>query len=227
MKQLLLALCTVLIFTACKNNTTTAEKSTTENVISEVKEAITNEGLKAAIYQTETVMPGGMGTTSSTVSFDDYGKKSHTVVVAAISFGGRSMNTTTNSLRLDGYVYSWQTGNKSGMKFKIDESKFDPNNLDFSSMNEKLRKELNYKDEGTETVDGKECRVSSFNSEQMKGKIWMWKQVPIKMEMSVVGKSVTTTLKRLDENPSFSAETFALPSDVEFKEMTMPSTAAN
>ena len=85
-----------------------------------------------------------------------------------------------------------------------------------------MRKKLNYKDEGTETVNGKECKVASFSSEQMKGKVWMWKQVPVKMEMSIVDKVVTSTLKNLEENPSLPSGTFDVPADVEFREMSMP-----
>ena len=48
----------------------------------------------------------------------------------------------------------------------------------------------------------------------------------MKMEMSIVGKTVTSTLKNLEENPSLSADVFAVPADVEFKEMNMPATAA-
>lgn len=226
MRNLFLILSTILIFTACKNNKPDSETEEPSSVISDVKDAITNDGLKAAIYETETVMPGGMGTTSTKVSFDDYGKKARTEINTAISFGGKNMNTSANSLIADGYVYSWQTGAKTGSKFKLDESKFDPNNMDFSRMSEEMRKKLNYKDEGTETVNGKECKVASFSAEQMTGKVWMWKQIPIKMEMSVVGKTVTATLKSLDENPSFADGTFAVPADIEFKEMNMPATAA-
>lgn len=224
MQKLLLIIGVLALFTSCKNNN--ASTATEPNsVVSEIKDAVTGEGLKSAIYETETVMPAGMGTTTTKVTFDDYGKKTRTEINSAISFGGKSMNTSTNSLMIDGFVYSWQTGAKSGTKFKLDESRFDPNNLDFSKMTEEMRKKMNFKDEGTESVNGKECKVASFSTEQMQGKVWMWKQVPMKMEMSIVGKTVTSTLKHLEEDPSLAAGIFDVPADIEFKEMNLPATA--
>ena len=225
MRTYILILGAMIVFASCKNNQGNAESKDSSTVIADVKEAISNDALKSALYETETLMPGGMGTTNTKVIFDDYGKKSRTEIQTAISFGGKSMNTSSNSVMTDGYVYTWQTGSKSGSKFKLDESKFDPNNLDFSRMSEELRKKMNFKEEGTETVDGRECKVASFNAEQMSGKVWMWKQIPVKMEMSVVGKTITSTLKKLEENPSISAGTFDVPADIEFKELNLPATA--
>lgn len=227
MKKLCLIFGVVALFAACKNEN--AEKAATEAstaVSTTTGDEGKKDGLKAAIYESETLMPGGMGTTTTKVMFDDYGKKTRTEIKSAISFGGKSMNTSVNSLMVDGYVYSWQAGAKSGNKFKVDDSKFDPGNTDFSRLSDEMKKKLNFKDEGTETIDGRECKVGSFSAEQMQGKIWMWKQIPIKMEMNVVGKTVTSKLKTLDENPSFPAGTFDVPADIDFKEMTLPATAS-
>lgn len=225
MQKLLLIIGVSVLFTSCKNNNTSTVTEP-NSVVSEIKDAVTGEGLKTAIYETETIMPAGMGTTTTKVTFDDYGKKTRTEINSVISFGGKSMNTSTNSLMIDGYVYSWQTGAKTGTKFKLDESRFDPNNLDFSKMTEEMRKKMNFKEEGTESVNGKECKVASFSTEQMQGKVWMWKQIPMKMEMSIVGKTVTSTLKNLEENPGLASGTFDVPADIEFKEMNLPATAA-
>lgn len=222
MKKICLIFGIAATFTACKNNTSSVNSTEPQSVVSEIKDAVTNDALKSATYESETVMPGGMGTTTSKVTFDDYGKKSRTQIKSSISFGGRSMNTSTNSLMVDGYVYTWQEGAKTGNKLKLDDSKFDPRNGDFSKLSEEMKKKMNFKDEGTETVNGKECKVSSYTTEQMKGKVWMWKQIPVKMEMSVVDKVITSTLKNIEENPSLPAGTFDVPADIEFKEMSMP-----
>ena len=225
MKHLMLILGIAATFTACKNNTATNETAEPSSVVADVKEAVVGDGLKSGSYESETIMPGGMGTTTTKVVFDDYGKKSRTQLQTAISFGGKSMNNTSNSLMVDGFVYSWAEGTKTGSKIKLDESRFDASNMDFSKMTEEMKKKMNFKEEGNETVNGKDCKVASFSNEQMQGKVWMWKQIPVKMEMSVVGKTVTSTLKKLEENPSLPVGTFDVPADVEFKEMNLPSTA--
>lgn len=224
MQKLILILGVTLLFTSCKNKTTSDTTEPT-SVVSEIKEAVAGDGLKSVHYETETVMPEGMGTTSSKVTTDDYGKKSRTETITAMSFGGKTMNNSINSLMVDGYAYSWANGAKTGNKFKIDASRFDPGKTDFSQLSEEMRKKMNYKDEGTETIDGRECKVASYTTEQMQGKIWMWKQVPVKMQMSMMGKVITTNVKSIEENPSIPAGTFDVPAGVEFKEMTMPSTA--
>ena len=84
---------------------------------------------------------------------------------------------------------------------------------------------INFKMEGKEDINGKECTVASFSSEQMQGKVWVWKQIPMKTELNVVGKTITSKLISLDENPSIPSGTFEIPSDVLFNEMQLPATA--
>ena len=174
MKKLILLFGAVALFTACKNNST--EKTTANAATSSTTSAAAAapaDKLKSAIYETEMEMPHGMGVTSTKVQFDDYGKKSRTEMKSSISFGGNAKTSSVNSVLVDGYVYTWQSGAKTGSKIKIDESKFDPKNADFAQLSEEMKGKLNYKEEGTETLNGKEYRVGSFNAEQMKGKIWM------------------------------------------------------
>ncbi|HNE50108.1 MAG: hypothetical protein U0T31_09680 [Chitinophagales bacterium] len=226
MKKLILLFGAVALFTACKNNST--EKTTANAATSSTTSAAAAapaDKLKSAIYETEMEMPHGMGVTSTKVQFDDYGKKSRTEMKSSISFGGNAKTSSVNSVLVDGYVYTWQSGAKTGSKIKIDESKFDPKNADFAQLSEEMKAKLNYKEEGTETLNGKECRVGSFNAEQMKGKIWMWKQIPIQMQMEMMGNTLTSKLKNLEENPSFPAGTFDIPTDITFSELSIPQTA--
>ncbi len=220
MKKTVLIIGIVALSAACKNSVT-SNSSESNSVVSEISEATTNDDLKSISYETETIIPGGMGTTNSKVIFDDYGKKSRTEMTTTMSLGGKSMNTSYNSLMVDGYVYSWSNLAKTGNKFKLDASNFDPANTDFSKLTDEMRKKLNYKDLGTETVNGKDCKVASFTTEQMQGKIWMWKQVPVKMEMSMMGKVITTNVKDINENPNIPAGIFDVPSDIQFKEMNI------
>lgn len=229
MKKLILIFGTFALFTACKNNSTekatTGDAATATTATSETI-ATPTDRLKSAIYETEMEMPHGMGVTSTKVQFDDYGKKSRTEMKSTISFGGNAKLSSVNSILTDGYVYTWQSGTKTGSKIKIDESKFDPKNTDFAQLSEEMKAKLNYKDEGTETLNGKECRVGSFNAEQMKGKIWMWKQIPVQMQMDMMGNTLTSKLKNLEENPSFPAGTFDIPADITFSELSTSQTAA-
>ncbi|MEZ5025535.1 MAG: hypothetical protein R2739_03060 [Chitinophagales bacterium] len=230
MKNLLSIFCLLGMLTACNsnnNNNSTATGTSTETTTTEVASPDKEMGLKSVMYETETEMPAGMnyGSNKTTIYSDDYGKKSRTTSVMHMSYGGKSIDNTSNSLRLGDDIYSWSSAAKGGMRFKIDKDKFDPNSTDLTSLTEDMKKRINYKEEGTETIQGKECKVASFSSDNMSGKIWTWKGVPMQMQMTVMGKTVTTKVISIQENPSFPASTFDVPAGIEFKEMNAAATA--
>ncbi len=226
MRNIFLVAIIIALFTACKNNSTDqpGESTNTSSTSVDVTSAPA-ENIKSVMYESETIMPEGMGTTTSKVYTDDFGKKVRTEAITSISFGGKSMNTTSNMLKLDDYAYTWSNMSKTGSKIKLDPSKFDPNTTDIATLTEEMKKKMNLKEEGEETIDGKSCKVFSFSMEQMNGKMWSWKGIPLKMEMAMMGKTVTTNVKKIEENPSIPAGTFELPSGIEFKEMQLPATA--
>lgn len=228
MKKLILIFGVIVLFTSCKNESSNA--TSTDNTalsVSTTTQDNTGGGLKAAIYEIEALMPGGMGTTHTKVIFDDYGNKTRTTNKVSISFGGKSMNNNSNSLLVDGYIYNWAEGVNYGTKIKLDKANIDLKNTDFSKLTEDMKKKLNFKYEGTEVIDGRECRVATFSNEQMQGKIWDWKRIPIKTEVSILGKTISSKLVSLEENPSIPAGTFDVPTGIDFHEMDMPETAAS
>lgn len=231
MKKIIFIAIAVIIFTAC--NQKTESSSTSENAVAETAATSASDvpkgqyEYKSGILEAETVMPGGMGTTTTKITFDDYGKQKITETNMAMSMGGHSMNTTTKSLVKDDYVYSWSSASKSGMKFKLDPSRVDPKtNMDVSKMTEEMKARLHLQEVGNETIDGKDCKVFTYEAETMKGKMWIWKQMPLQSEMSIGGKSIISKYKSFRENPSIPAGTFDVPADVEFKEMNIPESAA-
>lgn len=228
MKNLFIIATLVVCFTACKQNKSSENNSANASTNSKamVADDVKGDGLKSAIYETETLLPGRMGATTTKITFDEYGKTSRTEIKSVVSFGGKSMTTEASSIMLNGYIYTWKTDAKTGNKIKIDDTKFDPTKTDFSKLSDEMKKKTNFKEEGTEVLDGRTCKVGSFNTEQMKGKIWMWKQIPVQMEMDIMGKTITSKLKSLQENVSIPASTFEVPTDVEFKEIEIPATAA-
>jgi hypothetical protein len=223
MKKSFIIVCAVMSLAACNKKQESTSKETVAAPVEAVasKTSETDGKVKSLLVETETEMPG-MGKTTMKTIFDDYGKVKLTETNTAISAGGHSINNNAKSLLKDGYLYSWSTIGKSGSKFKIDESGFDPKNL--SNLTDEMRAKYNFKEEGSETVGGKECKVYSYSFEQMKGKVWIWKQVPLKSEINVGGKVYNTNFVRLEEDPAIPAGTFDLPAGIEFKEMSMPTT---
>ena len=225
MRNLIFIIGAGLIFTSCKqtpkSDTNTGTTVATESTKS-ADAPMGMYGLKSAILETETLMPGGMGSNTMKIIIDDYGKQRMTEMTMAMSMGGHSMNTTSKTLIKEDYVYSWTGMSKTGTKFKLDPNKLDKKNLDFSKLTEEMKAKMKVKDEGTESIEGRECKVVSYETDAMKGKMWLYKQLPLQSEMMMGDKKIITKLKSLDENPSLPAGTFDLPADIQFKELNFP-----
>ncbi|MDB5227267.1 MAG: hypothetical protein JWN78_1460 [Bacteroidota bacterium] len=231
MKKIFVMAGAVIIFTSCNQKPTTSSTSeTAATKTTETSSSAAPKGqyeFKSGILEAETIMPGGMGTTTMKITFDDYGKLKVTETNMAMSMGGHHMNTTSKSLVKDDYIYSWSSASKAGMKFKMDPSRMDPKkDMDFSKMTDEMKAKLHMQEVGNETIDGKDCKVFTYEAETMKGKMWIWKQLPLQSEMTISGKTITTKYKSFRENPSIPAGTFDVPSDIEFKEMNLPATAS-
>lgn len=105
----------------------------------------------------------------------------------------------------DDYIYIWQEGATSGTKMKMDPSKFDPKNADFNKLTQEMKDKLKIKEEGTEDVLGKSCKVISFtlDDERTKGatgKSSVWKGIAIKSQFGIAGQTMLMEAKKLDEN---------------------------
>ena len=235
MKNTILFFVIACLFTSCKNNNTTnadtvssTSESSDKSVAEKIADAVTGEryGIKAAIVESEMNMEK-MGKVTTTKYFDDYGKKELTKSATAISMMGKEINSVSYSMMKDDYIYIWQEGAKDGSKMKMDASKFDPKDANFDKLTQEMKDKLKIKEEGSEDILGKTCKVISFtlDDERAKGatgKSSVWKGIALKSEFGMLGHTMLMEAKKLDENPSFSANQFELPADVTFKELNIP-----
>lgn len=232
MKNIFLFLSIACLFTSCKNNTDSANATVKESADKPASEIAVNNlngeryGIKAAIVESEMSMEK-MGKVISIKYFDDYGKKELTKTATAISIMGKEINSVSFSMMKDGYMYIWQDGATSGNKIKIDASKFDPKNADLEKLTQEMKDKLKIKEEGTEDILGKTCKVISFifDDERVKGasgKTSVWKGIAMKSEFGVAGHNMLMEAKKIDENPNFATNQFDLPANVTFKEISAP-----
>jgi hypothetical protein len=93
-------------------------------------------------------------------------------------------------------------------------------------MTDAQMKERGMTEAGTETILGKECKVYEVDVDKMtgetgdqqmkvKGKVWVWNGIPMKMVMGDLMKMETTKLEVMESVP---AEKFAVPADVTLSE---------
>jgi hypothetical protein len=174
--------------------------------------------LKSGVMTYETQLPQSMGSTKRIMYFDDYGRKEKMVSISSITAMGQSISQEMHVLTKDGFTYSWSVGDSSGMKVKVD-SIFDPSKMDYEHLSEEVRTQMNLKEEGTEEVNGKKCTIFSMDYEGIKGKVWVWNNIPMKTQATMMGFNVIENLVSLEENVDVPASHFVLP-DIIWQEMS-------
>ena len=135
MKNLFIIATLVVCFTACKQNKSSENNSANASTNSKtmVADDVKGDGLKSAIYETETLLPGRMGATTTKLLLMNMerhlGRRSSLLFRLGQIYDSRSEQY--NAKRI--YIYL-KTDAKTGNKIKIDDTKFDPTKTDFSKL---------------------------------------------------------------------------------------------
>lgn len=166
--------------------------------------------LRSAVITYEAALPQNMGSNTRTLYFDDYGDKEKTVTLTSISAMGQSMNTETHTIITDGYVYSWTPGESTGTKIKLEEG-FNPKNMNYDELSDEMKEQMNLVEEGKEKFMDKNCDVYSMDMEGVSGKVWVWENLPLKIQASAMGMIMTEKATNIDENADIPSGTFDLP----------------
>jgi hypothetical protein len=163
------------------------------------------------------------------LAFDDFGAKSSSEMSGEMM--GQKMHQLT--ITKDGFTYQLDLDKKTGTKHKSTER----DNTDFRNMTDEQMKAQGITATGTDSVvNGKTCKVYTVdpNANQknppqkgtpdMKGKIWIWNGIPMKMQMGSMMKMEMTKI----EETAPAATAFDIPADIKISEpsqMSMPPTA--
>jgi len=233
MKKLFPLLIFSLVVTACNNNNKKESKKSTADTTSSStaqpekdKPAFTGQGkygLKSARVVTVTDLPNGMGNSTTTLLFDNYGNNSFSETVSKFTMQGVPAQPKKYSIQQGDIIYSWTEGKKTGTLFKIG-TIADLGNINFEKLGKEMMEEMKMKKAGNENWLGKNCDVIEMNSETLgKGKILSWKNITMLSDMTTMGMKVRAEVKELEENPVIDPAKFKLPADVVFKEMTLQS----
>jgi hypothetical protein len=70
---------------------------------------------------------------------------------------------------------------------------------------------------GTETIAGRECIVMEYDSPRCR--IWYWKNIPLKTEVSMMNSTSVTEAVRVEESPSIPPDAFTLPADITWTDL--------
>ncbi len=191
MKKIYLLSLIALFFFACNEGTSTDES---------VKYPFESGIVK---YENDVM---GMKTTL-TLYIKDYGDVECSV--SEVEMMGRKM--TMKSLIKDGYLYSLAMDQKSGTKMKID-PEFSTYSFDTDMFEEKIDS-LGGKKLGTEEILGKTCQIYSMMQEGAEQKMWIWKNMLMKMSAEQNGMVMGMEVKSIEETNNFPDGIFDIPAD--------------
>jgi len=153
--------------------------------------------------------------TLTTLYFDDYGNKEMTETIGEMS--GVSINSRV--INAGGYIYNLDLEKNTGTKQSI-ATAGTTGGIDFSKINEKMMTDLGLTKSGTDTILERVCDVWIMDMPRMKmkGKYYVWKNIPLKSEVEVNGLTVEMHVVVIDENPKLPASTFEPPMSMEIEE---------
>lgn len=178
-------------------------------------------GIKSGIVSFQTYDMMGVKMTQTTY-FDDYGKKECQEIISEMDMMGMKTKQHSMSIMADGYSINYQLENivngkdeakKVATKTKMSGNSF--GSMDFSTFTDELKKQYDFKEEGTETVAGVEG--TKFSMAMDKAKLndrivgVIYKNIMLKSSMKMSGFEINLVASKFDQNVEIPADKFGIP----------------
>jgi len=233
---------TLLIFTAlasmisvsCSNNDQNKEGTTDSTQVATTENGIpqgSRYGIKSGIVTYAPYEMMGIKVTQTTY-FDDYGKKEAQEILSEGEMMGIKTKSHSMNILADGYSISYELENtvngkdnakKVAKKMKVTGNPF--GSLDLSSFTEEVKKNYDYKEEGTETVAGVEGTKFSMtlNKDKADSRITgvLYKNIMLKSEMKMANMKISLLASKFEQNATIPAEKFGIPAGYTVEEVNM------
>ena len=163
------------------------------------------------VYQSTGSMTG-----SETMYFDNYGMLEVKKTKATLEMMGIKQVTDTKVIMDGKWVYT--IDNNSGEANKMENPLYSmfPEGGDLEKVGEQLMINMGGKKIGTETLLDKKCEI--WEIKKLMSKVWVWKSIPIKSEINMMGMKITQLATSVEVDIKVSPNEFKLPAGVEFKE---------
>lgn len=166
----------------------------------------------------------GMTEGEEKVYIADYGKKEARYTELTVSAFGFETTTRELELHLGDEYYSIDLNEKTGTKtiFSDDFELSKKEVKEYEELGKEMMETMGFEKTGTGTILGKKCDIW----EGMGTKSWIWKNIPLKTEISMMGKSVIEAVK-LDINAGVPASKFKIPDGISFEDIEMDKESMN
>lgn len=154
---------------------------------------------------------------TETVYFDNYGVDEVRETKSTLEMMGMKQETDTKVIMKDKWVYSIE--NKTGKITKMGNPLYSmfPKGTDLEKVGEEMMKNMGGKKIGNETVNGKDCEV--WDVKKIMSKVWVWKSIPIKSEINMMGMNITQVATSVEVNINVPVDKFKIPENAEINDM--------
>ncbi len=163
-------------------------------------------------YKTSGSMKG-----TETMYFDNYGMLELKETKATLEMMGIKQVTDARTIMNGKWVYT--IDNNSGKANKVENPLYSmfPEGGNLEKVGEEMMKNMGGKKIGSETLLGKKCDI--WEIQKLMSKVWVWKSIPIKSEVNMMGMNITQIATSVEVDIKISADKFKIPEGVEFKDM--------
>jgi len=154
---------------------------------------------------------------TETMYFDNYGMLEVKETKATLEMMGIKQVTDTKVIMDGKWIYTLD--NNSGEANKMENPLYSmfPEGGDLEKIGEEMMLNMGGKKIGTETLLGKECDI--WEIKKLMSKVWVWKSIPIKSEVNMMGMNITQIATSVEVDISVSPDKFKIPEGVEFKDI--------
>ena len=198
-----------------EEETANAEKAETNDQDGEGKYK-----MKSGVVTYQTESPNMKNT--SKLYFDDYGTKECREMLS-VEYNGQKNETQTRMFHKDGAFYSLNMKQKTGMRDPDNAaSQGGMTNMDIEKMLEMGKQDPNIEvTRETGEALGKTCDIVTIKdkAENSQTKTWIYKGIPLKVEMQMEGQQTTVLASNLEENADVPASMFEVPEGFTINDM--------
>jgi hypothetical protein len=162
----------------------------------------------------------GSMTGTETLYFDNYGMLEAKETNTELDVMGIKQKTNSKVIMKDKWVYSIDMANGVANKMENPVYAMFPEGGDIENLGKKMMEKMGGKKIGSERVKGKDCEI--WEIEKMGSKIWIWKSIPIKTVINMMGMNITQIAESIEVDIDIPANMFELPEGIEIKDVTAP-----
>ncbi len=214
---------------ACNNDNSKKEgtdstSTSADKVSSESPEKTESRNSESAKYElAEGIIEYEMNIIITTVKMTTYFKNHGEIQASVMEANIMGQKSVERELHKDGVFYKLDMLKKTGDKIVMDgeiPADFDPMKFNFANISDEIKEKYHIKEVGKEEFLGKECTIYTTEAPEGTSKMWIWKNIPLKMKVNAQGMEMDLlTAKKIDENPTFPEGIFEIPADFTITEI--------